>query len=77
MRDDPYAERNAPWTCDVMLTSALGHLGRRDEAAKALAGLREKAPEIDEGAVRTRLSIADPNHLDRIVEGLRKAGLSE
>ena len=58
-----------------MLTSALGHLGRRDEAAKALTGLREKAPRIDDGAIRKRLSIVHPDHLDRIIEGLRKAGL--
>jgi TolB-like protein/Tfp pilus assembly protein PilF len=56
--------------------AALGHLGRANEIPGALAELLQRKPGFSCAFARERLFyIKDPRHLDRYVEGLRKAGV--
>jgi TolB-like protein len=58
--------------------AALGHLQRAGELPEAIAELRARKPEFSCEFARDRLFyIKDPGHLDRYVEGLRKAGLPD
>ncbi len=59
-----------------MKAAALGHLGDRERAARAVEELRSLRPGIASAFVRERLFyLSDPAQLDIYVEGLRKAGL--
>jgi len=56
--------------------AALGHLHRESELPAALADLRHRKPEFSCAFARERLFyIKDPEHLERYLKGLRKAGL--
>jgi len=58
--------------------SALGHLQRQAELPRALAELRQRKPDFSCALARERLFyIKDPKHLERYIEGLRKAGVRE
>ncbi len=57
----------------VFLAAAHGQLGQRDEAAEALAGLQRISPFFNPEIFAT--AFADPEHRERLLEGLRKAGL--
>ena len=60
------------------LVAALGHLQRDSELAGALADLRHRKPTFSCSFARERLFyIKNPEHLERYLEGLRKAGLTE
>ncbi len=64
----PYAHRVA----------ALGHLQRQSDIPRALAELRQRKPDFSCTFARQRLFyIKDPQHLERYVDGLRTAGVSE
>ena len=56
---------------------ALGHLGRKEEAAKPLAWLHQNRPGISVRFVRENLRITDPACRARYEAGLLKAGLPE
>ncbi len=68
---------NAAWTAPCILASALGHLGETARAEAALADVLRVKPDLDADHLRQILPFRDPAHLDNIVDGLRKAGLSE
>jgi TolB-like protein len=56
--------------------AALGHLQRESELPGALADLRHRKPNFSCAFARERLFyIKDPEHLERYLEGLRKAGV--
>ncbi len=56
--------------------AALGYLQWENELPGALAELRQRKPEFSRAFARERLFyIKDPQHIDRYLEGLRKAGV--
>jgi tetratricopeptide (TPR) repeat protein len=58
--------------------AALGHLQRDSEFPGALAELRRRSPNFCRSFARRRLFyIKNPEHLERYLEGLRKAGVTE
>ncbi len=57
--------------------SALGHLGRSEEAREAIRRAREKKPDLSVGYVAAVLPITDPRCRAIFHDGLRKAGLPE
>jgi adenylate cyclase len=59
------------------LAAAHGHLGELPEAQAALATLLRLLPGLTLTDLRDRLPLVDPAHLERYLEGLRKAGLPE
>jgi DNA-binding SARP family transcriptional activator/Tfp pilus assembly protein PilF len=67
---------NAHYWATAIKASALGHLGRSEEAAKAIEDLRARRPGITTDFVRRRLFyIRDQEQLATYVAGLRRAGL--
>ncbi len=56
------------------LAAAYGQLGRTDKAAAALAEMRRLMPKDTERFWIVTNPYAKPEHLERVVEGLRKAG---
>jgi adenylate cyclase len=61
----------------AFLASALGHLGRWDEAAAVWRELKEVNPRYSPASHMARSPFRDPADADRLIEGLRKAGLPE
>ncbi len=61
----------------VNLTSALGELGRLDEAREAARDVLQQEPNFSIKAYTAGLSYRDPADVERIAEGLRQAGLPE
>jgi adenylate cyclase len=59
------------------LAASLIHLGRVDEARDVLDAARRQAPDFSLAALRLTLSAADHDFLERMIDGLRKAGLKE
>ncbi len=70
-------QKNASWTGRIPYTSALGHLGREDEARPACADLRRIEPDITVEFVQKRVLMPHQPYMDQLLEGLRKAGLRE
>lgn len=62
------------WMGHQMLAASLGQLGRRQEAAAALAEIRRREPEVSRSAYSSRFPFRDPIHVERIEDGLIKAG---
>jgi tetratricopeptide (TPR) repeat protein len=68
---------NAHFLARAVLVSALGHLGRTDEAAQELAELKRQADEISLDFVRRRMFyLRDENQIGIYLDGLHKAGLT-
>lgn len=62
----------------MLLTAALGLLGRQEEAHRALSGLLEKAPGYTLAAARADFFFcADGAVIGRCLDGLRHAGLAD
>ena len=59
----------------AQLASALGHLGRLDEAHKALGELLRLRPDFSPEPVRRMLAWSDAEAMEHYFDGLRKAGL--
>ena len=57
----------------VALSAAHAQLGQDEQAARAVTNLRRVAPFFDSRAFASHY--AKPEHRDRLLEGLRKAGL--
>jgi len=57
--------------------SALGHLGRSDEAREAIRRARQKKPDVSIAYVDQTLPITDPRCRQTFLDGLRQAGLPE
>jgi TolB-like protein/Flp pilus assembly protein TadD len=60
-----------------VLTASYARLGRVDEARRACAELSRLAPAVSVSSIRQNLAAADPDYRDRMIDGLRKAGLKE
>lgn len=58
-----------------LLTAAYTHLDRLPEAQSALAKFMSLAPGATTASLRTHLPIRNPESLEMILDGLRKAGL--
>ena len=58
-----------------MLTAAYAHLGRLDEARTMLQRLIAFAPQTSIAGMMTVRARSD-DRLDRLIEGMRKAGLT-
>jgi tetratricopeptide (TPR) repeat protein len=68
---------SATFWCDLALVSALGYLGREDEARLAIQELYRKKPGYSlEQYTRDDFVLAPAAH-QLVIEGLRKAGLPE
>ena len=61
----------------LALVVSYAHLGRNEEAAKALEGLLRLQPGLSEAFLRRTYSTADPEFVERLIEGVRIAGLQE
>jgi TolB-like protein/predicted TPR repeat methyltransferase len=61
----------------VNLASALGELGRQEEAREAAREVLRQEPQFSISAYAKGLSYRNPADLERIVEGLRQAGLPQ
>ena len=61
----------------ALLASALGHLGRLEEARQIWRELKEINPRYAYVDHFARLPFRDPAEVDKLTEGLRKAGLAE
>jgi len=61
----------------VNLASALGELGWEDEAREAARDVLRQAPNFSIAGYTRGLSYRDPAAIERIAEGLRRAGLPE
>lgn len=53
---------------------SLGHAGATDEAAEVLARVMELQPDFDEAYVRETYPYAMAEHVDMVLDGLRRAG---
>ncbi len=69
--------KGVPWPGYVYMTGALGHLGRAEEARRAREDLEKARPGITSDFVRTHLPSVPEDYLRLLVDGLRKAGLTE
>ncbi len=61
----------------AFLASALGHLGRADEARRVWGDLKEINPRYSYANHIGRLPFKNPADADKFTDGLRKAGLAE
>ena len=68
---------NFQWSRYAVLLSALGHLGRLDEAHKTLTEVLKKREDFSIEFVRSTHLIADADDMSHYLEGLRKAGVPE
>ena len=62
------------WMGHQMLAASLGQLGRTQEAAAALAEILRREPKVSRAAYSGRFPFRDPSHVERVEEGLIKAG---
>ncbi len=57
------------------VTSALGHLGRQEQATRALADLYEIKPDFSVATIDETVRVKNPADRAHYIDGLRKAGL--
>jgi len=69
--------RGTQWFGYVFLTSVLGHLGRIEDAKKAVMELKDAQPRATISFVKERIPVTDGDCMDHLLDGLRKAGLPE
>jgi pentatricopeptide repeat protein len=67
---------NFQWSRYAVLVSALGHLGRLEEAHRTLEQLRTRRSDFSTEFVRSTHLIADVDDMQHYIEGLRKAGVT-
>ena len=60
-----------------ILIPACGHLGRTQDAKTAITKLQVLAPSVAISNFARRMPFRDQQHLDVVLDGLRKAGLPE
>ena len=68
---------NFQWSRYAVLISALGHLGRLDEACKVLTDVQKERANFSISFVQSTHLISDAKDMDHYLEGLRKAGVPE
>jgi TolB-like protein/Tfp pilus assembly protein PilF len=71
---EAYPEFGGGWR---ILAASYGHLGRFEEAAAALQEVRRLYPVVTIESMRASHLSNRPEHVERYVDGLRKAGLTE
>jgi adenylate cyclase len=64
---------NFQWSRYAVLLSALGHLGRLDEAAHAVKQVRMQRPDFSTDFVRRTHLFSDADDMNHFLDGLRKA----
>ena len=69
--------RVTQWLGYACLASALGHLGRIEDAKKAMKELKDAQPQATISFVKERYPTTTPDFMDHLLDGLRKAGLPE
>ena len=69
--------QNVGWPAAANLAAALGHLGRPEEARRALDDMRRLQPGITVGFVRDHTPVIHADYMDHFIDGLREAGLPE
>jgi adenylate cyclase len=72
---DRIARNPATDASRMLLASCYGHLGRRDDARAAWAGLMKVNPDFSLAQRARVLPYKDPGDFQRIIDGLTKAGL--
>lgn len=65
------------WAGRIVITSALGHLGDRATAAQSRAELEKRWPEVSIAQVHNNYLVFHEPCLERLIDGLRKAGVRE
>ncbi len=68
---------NFQWSRYAVLLSALGHLGRTDEARQVRDEFLALRPDFSISFIRTQHLYTDNDNFTRLIEGLRKAGIAE
>ncbi len=68
---------NFQWSRQMVLASALGHLGRTDEARSILDELLRRIPAFSQRYILDFSPMIDDEGFRHMVDGLRKAGLAE
>ena len=71
------AQKAGTWLDRVALPAALAELGRDTEAKQACEEVRSLWPNLSIQTVRENEPVSYPLYLDTLLNGLRKAGLSE
>ena len=61
----------------MVITAALGHLGDRAAAARELAEVEKRSPNFSIDQARRDYLVFDARCLERLLTGLRKAGVPE
>ena len=69
--------RGSQWPSYARLASVLGHLGRIDDAKKALEELKDIQPQASISFMKENHPTIDANYMIHVLDGLRKAGLPE
>ena len=70
-------QANVGWLSHAFLASALGHLGRTDEAHRAARDMLDLKPDFAISFIARTLPFKNPAHLEHFQSGLRAAGLPE
>jgi TolB-like protein/Tfp pilus assembly protein PilF len=65
------------WPVNAYEVSALGHLGRREEAREALSELLRRKPGLQLSHLREGFLPVTPSKIEDFIDGLRKAGLPD
>ena len=65
------------WSRWMMLIASLGHLGRTEEAADAIKEMHLSMPEVDLGFFEKGIVVSHAPSRDHLMDGLRKAGMTE
>jgi adenylate cyclase len=65
------------WIAHVYLAASYSELGREEEARAEAAEFKRLSPDLSSEAWRERFPYKDPAVLERLFEGLRKAGVKE
>lgn len=60
-----------------LVAASLGHLGRTDDARKALDHALKITPKLSETSIRKNIHFKDPRDLERYVSGMKAAGLPQ
>jgi tetratricopeptide (TPR) repeat protein len=71
-------QRKPDWAiAHLVLAGAYAQVDRLDEARAALEAALKSNPQFSLSGIQLVLSVADPALLERLIDGLRKAGLKE
>ncbi len=68
---------NFQWSRQMILASALGHLGRPDEAGSAIEQLLQRIPNFSADYMLAYSPMVDNEDFRHMVDGLHKAGLPD